>query len=183
MIDTHPFSHNIIYDQLKDFFLSHGVEKKKFKYESPNLIYQDTVYCSKSGKDLCVFGIDYSHRLWKEFSSHLNDSFHFSSQLGKLIKHYNDLFKPLEKSYYNIYHHYFVTVSGQIEKLYIFDFENINDNCLFLVETKDSDINLFEQEILEYYINSFTKEFPKDLIKPLSMMTEDERNLVHMICI
>lgn len=183
MIDTHPFSHNIIYDQLKDFFIANGVEKKKFKTESPNLIYQETI--TKDGKDFCVFGIDYRHRLWQKFSSHLNANFHFTSELGKLIKRYNELFNQSGEACYKIYHHHFVNISGQIEKLYIFDFEQMNygGNCTFIVETKDTDVNLFEQEILEYYINSFTKEFPVELIKPISAMTEDERNLVRMICI
>jgi len=185
MIDTHPFSHNIIYDQLKDFFVAHGIEKSTFKKERPNLIQQQTIAYSDTGNEFHAFSLDYRHNLWHKFGLHLAEKFHFKSQLSHLIKAYDELFNQSGQECYKAYDYHFVTVYGKIEKVYAFDFDEIinGHDYMSLLETKDTDIASFEQEILEYYASSFAKELPAELIKPISTMTEAERDLVRMVCI
>lgn len=184
MIDTHPFSHNVIYENFKDFFIVNRLEKREFKLERPSLVYEDRVSCQRTGKVFSVFGIEKSHRLAKDFNSYIYENFHFESQLGKLVDNYEKTFNRAQlECYYSVFFYYFINISGEFESLYVYDFEQVNVNCMFMVETKDSNIESFEQELLEYYINCLNIEFPSELIKPISKMTNAELDLVRMICI
>jgi hypothetical protein len=186
MIETKEFSHDLIYDQAQDFFLSKGINKKSFRLSRPHLVHQQNLVDHITLEEGEAFGINPEHYAWSDFLKYLEEKYSFESKLYNIIKDYDEFFNPEKNDEcYNEYVYYFINTSGTIQKVHVFEFVELEygDYHMSLFEVNDSNIEEMERQVLDYYISYFGKPIPEELIKPFASMTPEEREVIRMICI
>lgn len=186
MIETKDFSHDLIYDQAQDFFISKGFTKKSFRFARPHLVHQQNLVNYITLEEGQAFGINAQHHNWSDLLNYLEEKYSFDSKLYNIIKDYDDFFNPeKDDDCYKVYAYYFINASGAIQKVHVFEFNELDfgDYHMSLFEVNDSNIEEMERKVLDYYIGYFGKPIPEELIKPLALMTPDEREVIRMICI
>jgi hypothetical protein len=186
MIETKEFSHDLIYDQAQDFLLSKGITKKNFRLSRPQLVHQQNLVDNITLEEGHAFGLSPHHHNWSDFLNYLEEKYSFESKIYNIIKDYDEFFNP-EKydDCYKEYAYYFINASGTLQKVYVFEFNELDygDYDMSLFEVNDSNIEEMERKVLDYYIGYFGKPIPEELIKPLASMTPEERQVIRMICI
>lgn len=186
MIETKEFSYDTIYEQAKDFLISKGITKKSFRMTRPKLVHEHNLVDHITLDEGHAFGINQEHHNWSDFLNYLEEKYSFESKLYNIIKDYDEFFNP-EKydECYNEYAYYFINTSGTIQKVHLFEFNEIEygDYHMSLFEVNDSNIEEMERKVLDYYISYFGKPIPEELIKPLASMTPEEREVIRMIYI
>lgn len=186
MIRTQSFSHDLIYDQVQDFCNSRGITKKSFRIGPPNLVTEFNLNTHDSHEEFHAFNVDYGHPEWNRFSIYLNEKYFFESSLVPLLKQYDDFFNHTKEDHcYNSFQYYAIDLSGQLRKVYFFEFFELKfgDFYMSLFEVNNSNIEEFEKKIFEYYLYYFAQVLPDELHKPLSSMSPQELDVVRMICI
>lgn len=186
MIETKEFSYDTIYEQAQDFFVSKGITKKTFRMTRPNLVHEHNLVDHITLDEGYAFGINSNHHHWCDFLNYLEKKYSFDSKLYNIIKDYDDFFNPEQNDEcYNEYAYYFINLSGHIQKVHLFEFNELEygDYHMSLFEVNDSNIEEMERKVLDYYISYFGQPIPEELIKPLASMTPEEREVIRMICI
>lgn len=186
MIETKPFSHDLIYDQAEDFFLSKGITKKSFRLKRPNLVYEQTLVNNLTLEEITAFGIDYGHSDWKDFIQYLNKKCHFKSKISSIIQRYDDFFNhEQEDECYKNYLYHLIDATGRLRQVNVFEFNELEmgDYHMSLFEVDDSDMEDFENKVRDYYLEYFGRPLPEELKKPFDTLTAEELQIIRMVCI
>lgn len=186
MIETKEFSYDIIYEQAQDFLLSKGITKKSFRLTRPKLVHQQNLVDHITLDEGHAFSVNFEHPSWNDFVKYLENKHSFESKIANIIKDYDEFFNAEQNDEcYNEYAYYFINSSGYIQKVHLFEFNELEygDYHMSLFEVNDSNMEEMERQVLDYYITYFGKPIPEELIKPLASMTPEEREVIRMICI
>lgn len=187
MIKTKEFSHDQIYDQTKDFFLSKGITKKSFRLTWNYIVTELNLHEHLTEEDATVFIADSLDDVGKAFSDYLSDTYFFDSKLIHLIEAYDDFFNhKKEDDCYLTQIFYLIDENGHLKRIQTFQFNELQygDNHMLLIELADSDMLNFEDRLRDYYTQYFFNgDFPEEYKKPIAEITPEEREVIRMICI
>lgn len=194
MLKTKEFSHSLVYKKIEDFCTSQGITQQQFKnFNSPPLVYGH-LFVNNNNRELThAFKISFFHSLQKKFEEHFSSQYSFESKLKAIVKEYESFFNVKKDVYhekpsscYMIQSAYIIDMNDDIQRILVFNFEELSTfkYCGLVFELKDSNILELEQQVFDYYKNMFPMTYiPEELNKPFGQMTDDEKRLLSMVLI
>lgn len=186
MIETKKFNPQLIRKKIEDFFDSSGIPVNDFFSNNICLVAEERLINYSTIETVHAFSIVRSHPFASEFENYLENKYSFNSKFKDLIISYEAFFNRNTMPFYSEAAFYLIDNDENLRCIRVFEFYwSISDKQYMLVfELDDSDILVFEQNLLDYYIiNFYNGEFPDELRKPLKEMTPEELTLLNMISI
>lgn len=165
MIDVKNFSHDIVYENIKNFCILNQISKKSIKYmDAPPIIFEHILIDNKKRELTSTFKISKFNKLYEIFLEYFNEKYSFESKLLPIVKKYDDIFNKRKnsnehfyKDMYTIENVYYIDLENNIKALVVFNFSELefSNPYTLILETENSDIIELEKQVVEYYETMF----------------------------